>query len=50
MIAMPLWRLIARVSVRSDGASRTVTPSIGRSSSHSADDAWRSASMSSTSS
>src|SRR5229473_3541460 len=45
---MPSWRLIARANVRSDGASRTVTPSTGRSSSHSAEEACRSASISST--
>src|SRR5262245_5830709 len=38
MTHSPLWRLVARANVRSDRASITVTPSIGRASSHSADD------------
>ena len=44
----PSLPLIARVKVRSDGASSIVTPSNGRSSSHSAEEACRSVSISST--
>src|SRR6266511_2168053 len=47
-IPRPSWRLIARVNVRSDGASTIVTPSTGRASGASAADACRSASISST--